>query len=833
MSTSLMFNEPLVTTDHNHTKLLSIQSASSSAASSVDESKNNNINSSFSTITAINDDSSYVYTNPALSRLVTPEEDLGAYTPSTVNDGEVSPALHFQQTFHQPSLFASQKEFQHDPEVTDIMLYLEPKPVSCPSYRDVNPNTLVRFPIYEHLEPCLPNQLPPPYEPALDKVTVVSLKEEWSSPYERNPTPVWRNYILELNSTQLNFYYIHEELYSGISGYCNADGGAEGKGESSVTPCRDRNAGSKPWNVFGFGSSSKTGNYTYHFNKRDQDHICNEVTLHKPRYLKYEYLYKSYSLQYGVLGIPTDMPFMFSGLRLRLEGEQILINFPHIDDVIDWIMYLQIGIGISLDLYDREMPDYRVVPRRSRTESVSSTSATVNTANSSANTTDTLNNPSINSHDIPISDDSLMMSRRYSTVSSHSDMYSSLPQRSRANTITSINSTNSRSYLSNQMYDNSIPVSFVSTDSSQRRMSIDHLHTPQQQPSLKSKLKTLFKTTSNSSSEGTVPSAKPKSFRKRDTVEINVIPDTTPSDLEVNSFPQTARFRQGSDLSDTGVQIQNSPQRSLMNKVTVNSHTEIPRSHFDAPLYENLDLSLDTYSFPTYNPPAPRRNSATNSLHGPRHSIISVTSSTGSVPKDCIRKPTSTETEGTHHLQYIAENNGSFIDPVSVPVNISSTGMSRNLSLDDRSMLSGTESLSSDVVSGYRNRALSVTSALSFLDNDSCDKKWNPLIRAIPRHRYIRDTLRCVKSLTDDTKWVGKAICKVTDLQKNERNFSPIYYGDDASVQNFENAEDNHTNVTSSEKRKIKNHYLQSFVVGYSELKPYFGKKSYKKKIIA
>ena len=51
---------------------------------------------------------------------------------------------------------------------------------------------------------------------------------------------------------------------------------------------------------------------------------------------------------------------------MKLEDEQMLLNFGNVDELITWNLLLNVGKDVALDLTDREFPKYRTVPRRRR-----------------------------------------------------------------------------------------------------------------------------------------------------------------------------------------------------------------------------------------------------------------------------------------------------------------------------------------------------------------------------------------------------------------------------------------------------------------------------------
>lgn len=214
----------------------------------------------------------------------------------------------------------------------DLLEYLEKQPCHPPNYTAVNVSRNFRFPVYEQQET---NKLPE-YTPSIYQVALVLRKVEWLSPYEPSPIRSWKNLIMELNSTQLNFYSIDN------------------------LPLLHR------------VKKSKTKKY-YELTPIENDFILNAVKQKPGDYLTTKRLVKSYSLQFAKFGLPVDYKKKNNCLRLRAETEQFIIHFHSIDEMISWSNYLSMGINVSLDIDTRPMPSDRTVPRRRRNRRCSST----------------------------------------------------------------------------------------------------------------------------------------------------------------------------------------------------------------------------------------------------------------------------------------------------------------------------------------------------------------------------------------------------------------------------------------------------------------------------
>ncbi|CCK70822.1 uncharacterized protein KNAG_0F01540 [Huiozyma naganishii CBS 8797] len=252
-----------------------------------------------------------------------------------------------------------------------FLQFVDPFPVHPPKYGEVNPGRRVRFPVFEGAASLAGNQ-PPEYTPAVRQWAVVSLRVEFESPAMpcvAFQNKIWRNFIMEINSTQLNLYHIDPKLTEFIDGY---------------------SPGLAPNNVF---------------SPRRQAHslLPHEYVLLREKieqgldtYLDSAFLYRSFSLQFAKVGLPLDFQWRehldhvndgrlvelsdvpdektmikmlrqedFKHLRMRVEGQQFLVKFEDVDTMLAWNVFLDMGINVSLDLEIREFPLYRIVPRRS------------------------------------------------------------------------------------------------------------------------------------------------------------------------------------------------------------------------------------------------------------------------------------------------------------------------------------------------------------------------------------------------------------------------------------------------------------------------------------
>lgn len=251
-----------------------------------------------------------------------------------------------------------------EPTYLDIV---EPHPVEPPSYQSTLPK--MARPAYDSPDPL--NEVLPEYEPTSYKIGVLSRKMEWTSPLELAQHRQWKSYIFELNNTQLNLYQFPPNL--------NIENGLQVGSSFS-------------------GSNSHSLLHPYHYHhiylRRLQGVICptafksdeqadynednyrsvmtTKSDLRALRYFKSLNLLepinivRSYSLQYGRVGLAIDYKKKNKVFRCRLESEQFLVEFENTEGMIEWYNALNLGIDNALDLNRREMPSYRTVPRRRR-----------------------------------------------------------------------------------------------------------------------------------------------------------------------------------------------------------------------------------------------------------------------------------------------------------------------------------------------------------------------------------------------------------------------------------------------------------------------------------
>lgn len=141
--------------------------------------------------------------------------------------------------------------------------------------------------------------------------------------------------MMELNSTQLNFYSVDDLPLIGKSS--NLSRIARKQQQNLVL-----------------------------FNETEHSLVVEAVKRYPKRYLSADSLVRSYTLQHAKMGLPADYKKRNYCFRFRLETEQILVQFSCLDEMIHWANIISMGVNVSLDLETRSLPTDRSVPRRRR-----------------------------------------------------------------------------------------------------------------------------------------------------------------------------------------------------------------------------------------------------------------------------------------------------------------------------------------------------------------------------------------------------------------------------------------------------------------------------------
>lgn len=721
----------------------------------------------------------------------------------------------------------------------DFLNHINPFPSKPPSYTKMNPNRLIRYPIYENIKPCSINEKPPIYSPTVENFTIVSIKSEYLSPYEPSNSKIWKNFIMEINSTQLNFYYIDSSLTHRIKNYSSGcDYNTNGLYHL------DNSARAK---FFNFNHKA-----TYNFNKYDQEHICYQIQRSKKKFLSQERLYKSFSLQFAKFGIPIDYNKKTFVLRMRCESEQFLINFAHVDDMINWTTYLSMGISVSLDLELREMPDYRIVPRRRRRRrrrrrhSHHRRHGFVTSSNSSGNNGRSRSHSnsfsSRRTRDIMTSHLSESALGALSESVSRKNSFSN----SRKNSNSSSNTQSLDQSFSSMSLDTSSRNSTNNRNSSRRCSSINLQDSPyniisnsksnnSSGTNLKSKLKGLFKigytpqkSTPTSNNTPVIPINIPSSPRSRSRSGsatnstttnamsfISVSPTNTTLSSPVmrsNSFKNN--YSTATSLNSL-IEDEDENDESLPGGMQF-SRKQDPalRSISSSPLYQAAHMKVPQYI-------CPKDTTTTSSASNPTHRLVQRNSIILQHELDELHEvlrehqDSDMEDDGDEDEDEDEMEEDDTFDEMqhrnTSVITTSSSYNRMNSVYSDEGIFHDSDTEEQDYYPNFRNRASSLMSSLSYgVGND--EVKWHPPICETSRKRYIRNSLRCIRPFLEDNEWVGFVCFKPTRCPPYETNNRPINYnGKDSTSKNRKNSNNSHH---VQDYTNVKNHYLESFVVG-------------------
>lgn len=251
--------------------------------------------------------------------------------------------------------------------MVEVLDLLEPLPVEPPLYSSVAPFN--GSPVFDDIDATSSNHTLPDYSSTVYKLSVFQRKLEWTSPYEMAQSRHWNGCIVELNNTQLNIYqcpltlddpllqkvkvqssYSSQNSHSLLHPYHHQQLSIRNGTISAFT-----NLESRPYN-----ESQYISNYT---TKTDLQALKTFKSLHL---LDSTNIVRSYSLQYGKVGLAIDYKKKHFVLRLRLECEQFILEFPCSEAIIEWYNAITLGIDNALELNRRELPKFRSVPRRHR-----------------------------------------------------------------------------------------------------------------------------------------------------------------------------------------------------------------------------------------------------------------------------------------------------------------------------------------------------------------------------------------------------------------------------------------------------------------------------------
>ncbi|SCW03523.1 LAFE_0G12354g1_1 [Lachancea fermentati] len=655
-------------------------------------------------------------------------------------------------------------------EEDNVLMWIDPLPAKPPAYRSCNPNTRVRFPVFERLD----NGLLPAYSPAVEEITVVSMKLEWISPYEPSPSRGWKNFIMEINSTQLNFYYIDPFLTRGIKNYCNGRGHFGGDGDLPMEFDSHHS-------IF----SSLASKNTYQFNKYDQEWMSSKIKADKARFLSDDRLFRSYSLQFAKFGIPTDYNRKTFVLRLRCELEQFILSFAHVDDMILWSMYLSIGIGVSLDLDFREFPNYRTVPRRRRRRRRKR------------------HNPLISRLD----GNSRPTTPRRNTTEDVTVFGQSVAQRRLSSGLAKLSPKNTSS--GNSLMSKSSPSSRRGSDSS-----------------IKSKLKSLF----SSEKKNTMPICRHTHSRTKSIGALNSVTEDDEEEDPLASPSSVSALPKHADQPSRPVLEQRSKSMGpLSSQSKPKKNAEVSELSFQSSMVPDISISPcnesstdgeTTLSGELQSHPDCHHSLSLQHELEELQQVIQEHNDQGNedddVPEQEHGEESDEEEERDELVSNEIEDDDEDIDSVQ-----RNEGTRASSIYQEEGIFHDSDDDYYYVVdrrADFRRRASSVTSNLSSTPYGSDEVKWNPPRKELSRRRYIRDSLRCIKPLPEDEEWLGKVAVRASpppEFKTNNPPRSGFFNNSNGKSGSSRSRLSTRSSTESSlVLSKCKNHYLRPFIVG-------------------
>lgn len=239
------------------------------------------------------------------------------------------------------------------------LLFMEPGPVLPPLYDTLAPGGCPRFHVFDNSKP----ETLPAYQPSAYKIGLCARKLEWYSPYEASPIRSWKNFIVELNSTQLNFYLIPSQFEPIL---LNSRYSSPPDHNKNVDFPQDLRSLFTCDNDVSFHALCELYNILPTSDPQTSSRSLSMLLLAKLTAPVSKRLVRSYSLQHAKVGLASDYTKRSNVLRLRLENEQLLILFGSAKEMIQWNLGISVGRDLALDITDRELPRYRTVPRRRR-----------------------------------------------------------------------------------------------------------------------------------------------------------------------------------------------------------------------------------------------------------------------------------------------------------------------------------------------------------------------------------------------------------------------------------------------------------------------------------
>lgn len=633
-------------------------------------------------------------------------------------------------------------------DYTDIYSYIDPHPVGPPDYTEANPSKRVTFPVYEYQTVCSLNEKPPLYTPAIQHATIVSMKQEWKSPYDISPARNWVNLIMEINSTQLNFYKVDNSLTKQIKGYGNGE-------------LKDDNGLSLSDNPFQIFSSKKA----YTLDKKEHYSIMQKLSGNEIKYLTNENMFKSFSLQYSILGIPTDYKKRTFVLRLRCEDHQFLLKFCSVDDLLSWATYINMGASVSLDLDVRELPNYRVVPRRRRHRR-----------------------------------------RRMKRKTRH--RVSSVKTKNSDNGKKQYNqiAANLGPFLGKSVSLPELPKKKINNDKNRRFSSAE----TSSNSTFKLKIKNFFKSnkkTQHSSFSMINSNTDPSPHQLFAVVEED---EVNGSEMESHLAKFECKYV-GKPLLATS-EDSNLKSQHDHNLLDSNMDNIIAVSRINT---VNTEITIELQNeeqipFPTISRGSLFENMENIHDQNELNKGFDQAYQT-STPNFCGNVEEEEEEVYEAYDGIVIQGN-----------DIEEDFPEEDEDLDIRESIYADEGILHDSEDDYeyvyideftqsrRRRTLSRVCAMSCAQYVDDDVKWSPPLKIMSRKRFIRDSLRCIKGLADDKTWLGETVYRPAVALNFKTNNLPMYIGQNCNQKRF--------NTTNPSKiplnTQMRNYYLKSYIVG-------------------
>lgn len=251
--------------------------------------------------------------------------------------------------------------------MAELLDIVDPLPVEPPLYTSVAPFN--GRPVFEDIGPHMPLETLPGYSSTVYKLSVFQRKLEWTSPYEMAQARHWTCCIVELNNTQLNIYNCPLSLDDPLMQRIKVQSSYSAQNSHSLLHpyhFQQLSKGNATISAFGddeprpYSEAQYISSYT---TKTDLQALKTFKSLHL---LDSANIVRSYSLQYGKVGLAIDYKKRHFVLRLRLECEQFMLEFPCSEAIVEWYNAITLGIDNALELSRRELPKFRSVPRRRR-----------------------------------------------------------------------------------------------------------------------------------------------------------------------------------------------------------------------------------------------------------------------------------------------------------------------------------------------------------------------------------------------------------------------------------------------------------------------------------